>query len=221
MGKFSLDKYRKQWPRVGGVLAMGVGGAAALAASRMPRSRLVSLLNFGALLVHQYEEYQDPGYFPGQFNKGLFNSETPDRYPLNTNSALCVNTAFAYPFYLAPILFPKVKWVGIAPVVFGMMQAVGHGIFFPVKAGDKYSPGFLASIFLHVPLGVVYFRAMSDEGGVTRSDMAKAIAYTVAFAAVGVAGPNLVMNDKNSPYAFTRHQLGHHAPRENPSPGTR
>lgn len=210
MGKFSLDKYRKQWPRVGGVLAMGVGGAATLAASRMPKSRLVSLLNFGALLVHQYEEYQDPGYFPGQFNKGLFNSDRPDRYPLNTNSALCVNTAFAYPFYLAPILFPKVKWVGIAPVVFGMMQAVGHGIIFPAKAGDKYSPGFLASIFLHVPLGIVYFGAVREEGGVTRADMAKGIAYTAAFAVIGVAGPNLVMNDKDSPYAFTRHQLGHY-----------
>lgn len=210
MGKFSLDKYRKQWPRVGGVLAMGVGGAATLAASRMPKSRLVSLLNFGALLVHQYEEYQDPGYFPGQFNKGLFNSDRPDRYPLNTNSALCVNTAFAYPFYLAPILFPKVKWVGIAPVVFGMMQALGHGIIFPAKAGDKYSPGFLASIFLHVPLGIVYFGAVREEGGVTRADMAKGIAYTAAFAAIGVAGPNLVMNDKDSPYAFTRHQLGHY-----------
>jgi hypothetical protein len=214
MGRFSLDKYRKQWPRVGGVLAMGVGGAAALAAGTMPRSRLVSLLNFGALLVHQYEEYQDPGYFPGQFNKGLFNSASPDRFPLNTNSALCVNTAFAYPFYLAPIVFPKVKWVGIAPVVFGMMQAVGHGVIFPAKAGDKYSPGFLASIFLHVPLGIVYFRAMSEEGGVTRSDMAKGIAYAAAFAVVGIAGPNLVMNDRNSPYAFTRKQLGRYAATE-------
>ena len=37
------------------------------------------------LLVHQYEEYEDPGYFPGQFNGGVFHSEEPDRYPLNTN----------------------------------------------------------------------------------------------------------------------------------------
>ncbi|HEY3684802.1 MAG TPA: hypothetical protein VGL93_17330 [Streptosporangiaceae bacterium] len=92
-----------------------------------------------------------------------------------------------------------------------MMQAVGHGVVFPVKAGDRYSPGFLASIFLHVPLGIVYFRAMNEEGGVTRSDMAKAIAYTIAFAAVGVAGPNLVMKDKDTPYAFTRKQLGRYA----------
>lgn len=34
--------------------------------------------------------------------------------------------------------------------------------------------------------------------------------YTMAFAAVGVAGPNLVMHDKNSPYAFTAAKMGHH-----------
>jgi hypothetical protein len=39
---------------------------------------------------------------------------------------------------------------------------------------------------------------------------AAAIAYTVIFAAVGVAGPNVVMYDKNSPYAFTAAQMGHH-----------
>lgn len=102
--------------------------------------------------------------------------------------------------------------LGIAPVVFGMTQAVTHGIVFPLKAGDRYSPGFLASILLHTPLGVAYFRALKQEGGVSRSDMAKGLAYTLAFTVAGVAGPNVVMHDKNSPFAFTRHQLGHHAP---------
>lgn len=86
---------------------MAVGGTAALTGGSMSRSRLISLLNFGAVLVHQYEEYQDPGWFPGQFKKGVFRSDDPARYPLNTNSALCVNTAFAYPFYLAPVLSPR------------------------------------------------------------------------------------------------------------------
>src|SRR4051794_25274896 len=110
MGRLSLDGYRRQWPRIGGVLAMAVGGATALASKKAPRVQTLSAANFGALLVHQYEEYQDPGYFPGQFNAGLFKSDSPRNYPLNTQSALCVNTVFAYPFYLAPILFPRVKW---------------------------------------------------------------------------------------------------------------
>lgn len=70
MVRTSLSAYRKQWPRVGGVLAMAVGGATALAAKQMSEPRLLSAVNFGALLVHQYEEYEDPGWFPGQFNRG-------------------------------------------------------------------------------------------------------------------------------------------------------
>lgn len=215
MGKFSLATYRKQWPRVGGVLAMAVGGAAALSGGKMKKSQLISLLNFGAVLVHQYEEYVDPGWFPGQFNKGVFHSDDPARYPLNTNSALCVNTAFAYPFYLAPVLFPKAKWVGIAPVAFGISQALTHGIVFPARAGDKYSPGFLASFFLHVPLGVAYFRALSKEGGMKGSDLAKGLAYMAAFIGVGMVGPNVWMYDKHSPYSFKREQLGRHTPDTN------
>lgn len=212
MGKLSLDKYRKQWPRVGGVVAMAVGGTAALASGKMSKSQLLSLLNFGAVLVHQYEEYEDPGWFPGQFNRGVFKSEDPARYPLNTNGALCVNTLFAYPFYLAPMLFPKKKWVGIAPVAFGISQAITHGIVFPLRAGDRYSPGFLASALLHTPLGVAYFRALSQEGNkVSGSDMAKGLAYMAAFIGVGMVGPNVALFDKNSPHAFTAHQVGHHA----------
>lgn len=77
MARFSFDGYRRQWPRVGGVLAMALGGVTALAAGKMSKPQTLSAVNFGALLVHQYEEYQDPGWFPGQFNHGLFHSVSP------------------------------------------------------------------------------------------------------------------------------------------------
>ena len=210
MARFSLDSYRRQWPRVGGVLAMALGGVTALAAGRMSKPQTLSAANFGTLLVHQYEEYQDPGWFPGQFNHGLFHGDTPRNYVLNTDSALCVNTAFACPYYIAPILFPKARWLGLSPVLFGMGQAVAHGVIFPRLAGDKYSPGFLASALLHVPIGITYIRAVQADRPLARAEWAAAIAYTVIFAAVGVAGPNVVMRDKNSPHAFTAAQMGHH-----------
>jgi len=84
--------------------------------------RALSVMNFIALLVHQYEEYEDPGYFPGQFNSGIFKSDQPRNYPLNTNTAMCINTAVAYPFYIAPIVFPKVKLLGLPPVLFGTVS---------------------------------------------------------------------------------------------------
>jgi hypothetical protein len=210
MSKFSLDGYRRQWPRIGGVLGMALGGATTLTARYMSRPQLLSALNLGALFVHQYEEYVDPGWFPGQFNHGLFKSDQPRNYPLSPDTALCVNTAFAYPFYIAPVVFPKNKWLGLAPALFGISQAVTHGVIFPRVAGDKYSPGFLASIFLHVPLGVSYIRALNADGGLPRADIAKGVAYTVAFAAVGVAGPNLVGKNRNNPHAFTEAQMGPH-----------
>lgn len=210
MAKFSLDTYRKQWPRVGGVLAMALGGTLTLNAKRMTKTQLLSALNLGALFVHQYEEYVDPGWFPGQFNRGLFKSETPRNYPLNESTALCVNVPFAYPYYIAPILFPKKKWLCISPALFGMMQAVGHGVIFPRIAGDKYSPGFLASFFLHIPIGATYLLALHSTEGIKRGDMVKAVAYTVIFAAVAIGGPNILGSNKNSPYAFTRHQMGPH-----------
>jgi hypothetical protein len=210
MGKLSLDGYRKQWPRIGGVLAMAVGGAVALTARRMSKPQLLSAVNFGSLLVHQYEEYVDPGWFPGQFNRGLFKSNQPRNYPLNQSTALCVNTVFAYPFYVAPVLFPKQRWLGLAPAFFGMGQAVGHGIIFPRIAGDKYSPGFLASFFLHIPIGITYIGALKATDGITRSDVAKGLAYTVVFATVAIGGPNILGRNKNSPYAFTKAQMGPH-----------
>jgi hypothetical protein len=203
-----LDGYRRNWPRIGGLIGMGVGAAVALGHRRMSRPQLISALNFGALQVHQYEEYQDPGYFPGQFNRDVFHSDRPDRYPVNTNVAMIVNTALGYPFYLLPVVFPKKRWLGIAPVLFGIGQAGAHGIVFPRLAKARYSPGFLASIFLHVPLGIEYLRALHAERPIERPEWKNGVLYTVAFAVGGLAVPNVVFRDRDSPYRFTAHQVG-------------
>ena len=78
MSKFSLDGYRRQWPRIGGVLAMALGGATALAAGRMSKPQTLSAANLGALLVHQYEEYQDPGWFPASSTAGYLRATAPE-----------------------------------------------------------------------------------------------------------------------------------------------
>ena len=187
---------------------MAIAGALTLSHRWLSRSRLFSALNFVALLVHQFEEYGFLGYFPDQFNAGIFKSEKPDRYPLNTNSALIINTAIAYPFYLLPVLFSKRRWLGLAPVLFGFGQAVGHGIVFPRLAKARYSPGFLASIFLHVPIGINYLRAVGSERPLGRGDWARAALYMVAFAALGVGAPQRLLKEVESPYRFTERQVG-------------
>ena len=132
MADVTLDSYRKNWPRVGAVVAMAIGGATTLAArGKLTNLRALSVLNLIALLVHQYEEYEDPGYFPGQFNRAVLKSDQPRNYPLNTHTAMCINTAIGYPVYVAPVLFPRTTWLGMGPVLIGMIQSVAHGVIFP------------------------------------------------------------------------------------------
>ena len=75
-----------------------------------------------------------------------------------------------------------------------MAQAVGHGVIFPRLAGDKYSPGFLASALLHVPIGITYIKAVQADRRLARAEWAAAIAYTVIFAAVGVYNVGLCIS---------------------------
>ena len=215
MAKFTLIEYRKQWPRVGAVLGMAVGGATALAAPRMKKTQVLAAANLIALVVHQYEEYQDPGYGPGQMNRvmgklapGIMHSDNPRNFPLNTHSAMCINTLIAYPVYVAPILFPKSKTLGMMPAFFGMSQAALHGILPKAALGDWYGPGFLSSALLHVPIGLAYLAALKDEGPLTRADYAKGLAASALFFALGLGLPNVAMRNKNSPYAFTEAQMG-------------
>ena len=92
---------------------------------------------------------------------------------------MCINTAIAYPVYVAPILFPKNKWLGLGPVFFGMSQAGLHGIMPRAALGEWYGPGFLSSALLHVPIGTAYIRALKRSAAVTGSDYRKGLVYAV------------------------------------------
>jgi hypothetical protein len=85
---------------------------------------------------------------------------------------------------------------------------VGHGIVFPRLAKARYSPGFLASIFLHVPIGANYLREAASERPLERGELAKAAPYMVAFAVLGIAVPLRLMKDEESPHRFTQQQVG-------------
>jgi hypothetical protein len=63
---------------------------------------------------------------------------------------------------------------------------------------------------LHIPIGITYISALKATDGITRSDVAKGVAYTVVFAVVAIGGPNILGSNKNSPYAFTKAQMGPH-----------
>jgi len=84
-----------------------------------------------------------------------------------------VNVPPAYTFYAQPVAFPKRRWLGLAPVLFGFAEAVGHGLVFNRLAKDRYSPGFLASLLLHGPIGIQYLRALVQESPIEHADRKK------------------------------------------------
>ena len=153
----------------------------------------------------------DPGYLPGQVNVGIFNSGQPLNYPFNANSAMCANIFFRV-LYVPAMIFPKVKWLGLPPALLGIAQAFAHGTMSARIARDesraKYSPGTLTAALLHLPIGITYLRALRAQGPIGRSNWIKSGVVLLIFAVFGVATPNVLLADKNSPYAFTARQMG-------------
>jgi hypothetical protein len=90
----------------------------------------------------------------------------------------------------------------------GWSQIVLHGIVIPRKAGAKYGPGILTALLLHLPIGISYLKAIGQEGPIGRKDWVTGLIGAVGSAVFGVAVPNMVMRDRNSPYAFTAKQMG-------------
>jgi hypothetical protein len=83
-----LDFYRKEWPRVAAVQAMALGGASLLAGRKNQANlRALAVMNAMTMCAHQYEEYVDPGYFPGMVNVAIFKSDQPSQLPVQSSNS--------------------------------------------------------------------------------------------------------------------------------------
>jgi Protein of unknown function with HXXEE motif len=163
----------------------------------------VLFLNFALLAFHEFEEYGWPGGEPAVMNKALQPSATPDRYPVNQNSAMIVNTVAAYPFLLAPAIFPGQIWLGLAGVLFWLAQFVVHGILTNAKFRTLYNPGMLSTL---VGLGLIVFYAYYVESNNLASvwDWVGGVVAMAVFAFIVLLKLGYGwLADKNSPYQFS------------------
>lgn len=207
MGLFR--KYAENWPKIGAVLGMALGGGSILAASRKKPIdlRTLAVMNSMTMAAHQVEEYVEPGYFPGQVNAGMFKSDQPLNYPFNARSAALANMSFTA-LYAAPVIFPRRKWLGLAASIFGLGQVFAHWVGMPIYLRTKYAPGAWTAIFLQAPIGTAYIRSANAEGPIRREEWVKAAVVGGVFIVFGVAAPNILGADKNSPYPFSAKQMG-------------
>lgn len=198
-----MNFYRRHWYDVGLLLFIGLAFTAGLWTPRFSHIQVILIDSFMALLIHQYEEYAAPGGFPGIFNIAVVGDRrAPERYPLNTNQVLITNVVMAYPFYLAPILWPHLIWLGLAQMLFGMLQLVVHGIVANIRLKSFYNPGLAAVILLHFPIGIYYIRYVLAHGLASTRDFIWGSVATVVGAFVMIILPMLLMASRTSPYAF-------------------
>lgn len=198
----------RHWYNIG--LAVAAAAAVVLAIFWKDMSVLLRLntISFIAMLVHQFEEYGFPGGEPMIMNRALQGSDIPDRYPLNQFSAMFTNVFFAYVIYLLPIIFPNVIWLGIAPMLMGMMQFMIHGIMTNIKMKSIYNPGLGAVVFLHIPVGVYYIYYITTNGLASGGTWTIGIIYNIAATGFVLGYLTYIgFSDRNSKWVFDEAEL--------------
>ena len=182
--------YRRNWYYIGGILFVILAFVMGFWGGYISYIQLILIYSFMALLVHQFEEYGLPGGFPALFNV-IMNGETkaPDRFPQNSNLAMVVNVALAYPFYIAAILFSGAIWLGLATMFFGLSQILFHGILTNRILKSFYNPGLAACIFLHGPIGIYYIWYVATNGLAGTGDYVGGLVATILAAVVIVVLP--------------------------------
>ncbi len=210
-----MSWYRRHWYTVGLFVAVGTIAFVAVRWQTLDVLQRLSLLNFVALLLHQFEEYGWPGGEPAIMNIVLQRSPIPDRYPLNQNSAMVINVLAAYSFYLIPAFFPRMIWLGLAPVLFGMLQFIVHGIVTNKKMKSLYNPGLAAVVLGHVPIGIcdIYSIHAHQLAGVW--DWVGGVVYLIVFQYVAFIKMTYTwLADRESVFPFAEVEMKRYAVQE-------
>jgi hypothetical protein len=201
---------RRHWYNIGLVVGLFAIIALAVRWREMDTLARLGLLNFIVLMVHQFEEYSWPGGFPWIMNEVIQTpSGRPDRFRLNQNSAFFINIPLAWPYYLAPVFFPNILWLGLSVLVlFCIGQFVIHGVVTNAKLKTFYNPGLGAVVVGHIPLGIWYLVELYSTRTVSLWDWVLAAVLMAAFAGIGMVaiGFNLLA-DRNSPYPFAPEEM--------------
>ena len=208
---------RRNWYYVGGGLFVALALALALTWNDLGVLRRLLLASFMALLLHQLEEYAWPGGFPAVMNLAWMPAADgpSDRYPLNRRAALFVNVIFAYPYYILPIVFPGLIWMGLGQVLFGIAQLVIHGIVINRKLRSVYNPGLFVVVFLHLPIGIYYIWYVTASGMTAVWMWPAAAAWLALGAVAGVALPvTRWFARKDSRFPFSPGEMGRFHVRE-------
>ena len=148
---------RKHWFDLGGVFSIAVIIFLLSNHLSLTRYEILMWVSLITLFFHQLEEYRVVGTFPGMCNSAMYKSTMPDRYPLNTNTALIINVVIGWTLYFLAALFAeKAVWLGIASLMVSMGNIIAHTTLFNIKGKTWFNAGLFTSWFCFAPV-IGYF----------------------------------------------------------------
>ena len=196
-----MNWLRMHWYDIGLFLAIGVG--AWLMLNHLSPMATLLWISLITLFLHQFEEYRYPGYFPGMVNTVLFHSQIPDRYPLNSNTALIVNVVVGWGAYaLAAVFAGSAIWLGIAPIPVSLGNFIEHTFLFNIIGKTRYNPGMATAILLFLPVALYFFYLVLQGHLATPFDWGLGIVLGIALNYLGIIKLIDWLKDERSPYIF-------------------
>lgn len=198
-----MHSFRNYWYRYGLILALAV--AAILFAFWQDLSTLQVILGISciSLFLHQFEEYQWPGYFPRMVNTVLFNSKKPDRYPLNANTAWLINVWFGWTIYFAAFCLGRSAiWLATVSIMVSVGNIFAHSLLFNLKGKSIYNPGMATALLLFLPISVYYFWLGAHEHLFTALNLTVGLLLGIAVNYGLVIKPITLLANHKTPYVF-------------------
>lgn len=190
----------RHWFTFGAVVAAAALLLLLCGPSSMGPLQRMLLGNFIIQLMLQYEEY---GWFGRELVVEDMVLRSSAELPPPPQPAIIFNLSVAYGFYLAPVLFPDVIWLGLAPVLFGFMR-FAIPIAMKRKLRAVYPLGRTVLMLGHVSIGVLYLYYIHANHLATIWDWALAVLCALGWQyAAFVRVICEWLTDKNSPYPFS------------------
>lgn len=203
-----MNFLRRHWFDIGGISGIILLLILFCFHQRISDYQLVMWLSVTSLFFHQAEEYRIVGTFPGMINRVLFKSDLPDRYPLNSNTALLINVGMGWTIYiLAALTGERFIWLGMATILVSLGNIIAHSFVFNIKGKTRYNAGLATCWFFFAPCVYGFFKIIHREQLATETDFLIGIPLGIIINIFGVLKPIKWLADRNTVFVFTTRQL--------------
>lgn len=198
-----MQFFRDHWFHIGFLIAIIFTVYLLYGADQLSDFRMLLSISFIGLLLHQFEEYVLPGNFPRMINTVMFHSKQPNRYPLNSNTALIINVLLGWLLYVLAILFAdQAVWLAVTSIMISIGNIIAHTFLFNIKGKTVYNPGMATALGIFLPTTILFFQFVIQTNLLDTNNFVIGLIVGIILNYFGVLKMITLLAKKNSPYSF-------------------